>query len=574
MTIKTIDIPKRTTRTLLPENFKVSTWEELQPYFEELKTRNISSVNDLEKWMKDCSELEAVVEESVAWKYIKRTCDTANETYNKDFQFFVTEIQPKITPYYNNFNKKLIDSPFLKELDEEKYSIYIRGIKKALAIYREENIPLQIQAQTESKKYDEIIGAMTVEVDGKELTLQQATQYLKDTDRTKREEVFKKIAHRKEQDAEILQTLFNTLTSLRNQIAKNAGYKNYRDYMFDFLGRFDYTVKDCFDFHQSVTKEILPVIENFDRDNQQQMGLDSYKPWDTEVDPSGKAPLKPFKTGEELINKTIECFYAIRPYYGECLEIMKEMGHLDLESRKGKAPGGYNYPLYEIGVPFIFMNAVGSLVDIKVMVHEGGHAVHSFLSKDLTLTGFKNLPSEVAELASMSMELISMEYWHHFFDNEADLKRAKESQMKRSLSALLWIAAVDKFQHWIYENPEHTVEERTAAWNKTYGEFESKVIDWTGYEEIKANRWLSQLHIFEIPFYYIEYGFAQLGAIAMWRNFKKNPEQTLDNYEKALALGYTKSIPEIYHAAGIQFNFSQGYVKELLTFVKGELSKL
>jgi oligoendopeptidase F len=253
---------------------------------------------------------------------------------------------------------------------------------------------------------------------------------------------------------------------------------------------------------------------------------------------------------------------------------MKEMGHLDLDSRIGKAPGGFNYPLYEIGVPFIYMNAAGTLRDLVTMVHEGGHAIHSFLTRDLELTEFKSVPSEVAELASMGMELISMDFWDEFFTNEDDLKRAQKEQLEKVISTLPWVAAIDKFQHWIYENPNHTEKERYDKWKEIMNTFGSAVVDWSGFEDVRSNLWQKQLHLFEVPFYYIEYGMAQLGAIALWRNYKQNPEKTIKQYKEALKLGYTKSIGEIYKTAGIEFNFTRNYVRELMHFVSDELKKL
>jgi oligoendopeptidase F len=410
--------------------------------------------------------------------------------------------------------------------------------------------------------------------DGKEITMQKAASYLKDTDRKLREEMFYKMKERRAREEDGLNELFNKLTKLRHQVAVNAGYKNYRDYKFDELGRFDYTVEDCYAFHDSISSEIVPIIAKIDRERREALGLDSLKPWDTEVDITGKPPLRPVSSGEELTQKTIECFTRIRPYYGECIAVMREMGQLDLDSRIGKAPGGYNYPLYETGVPFIFMNSVGSHRDLVTMVHEGGHAIHSFVTRDLELTDFKRTPSEVAELASMAMELISMEHWHVFFPDAGDLKRARKEQLEKVLRTLPWIGAVDKFQHWIYENPQHTTEERNDAWIRIIRQFGSPEVDWTGNEDSQRRMWQGQLHIFEIPFYYIEYGMAQLGAIAVWRNYKRNPQQALDGYEAALKLGYTKSIPEIYSAAGIKFDFSAQYVKELADFVKEELGKI
>jgi oligoendopeptidase F len=303
-------------------------------------------------------------------------------------------------------------------------------------------------------------------------------------------------------------------------------------------------------------------------------GYDSLRPWDLDADPGGRQPLHPFTTGEDLIMKTIECFYRLHPLFGECLQIMNAAKHLDLNSRKGKAPGGYNSSLYETGIPFIFMNAVGSVKDLVTMVHEGGHAVHSFFTNNLPLMGFREVPSEIAEIASMSMELLSMEHWDVFFKNEDDLKQAKKEHLERILRMLPWIASVDAFQHWVYENPGHTDQERVHAWEKIFSRFSGRVVDWSGHEETRNRLWQSQLHIFEVPFYYIEYGFAQLGAIAIWRNFSRSPSSAIDSYVNALRLGYMKTIPEVYETAGIKFDFSRQYVKELATFVLEEMEKL
>lgn len=567
-------IPVKDPRRFLPENFGINSWTEVEPYFKELAGRKINSRKELEEWLLDINELDAVFSEDLAWRYIHMTCHTDNQEYSDSYQFYVSEIEPKAAPYYNELNKKLVASPFIKEIDQEKYRIFLRSVKKSLEIYRDENIPLFTEIQTEGQKYQSIMGALTIEHDGKEITMQRAASYLKEPDRKLREEVYYKMKTRRAKEEKELNELFTKLVGLRHKVGLNAGYKNYRDYKFDELGRFDYSVKDCYDFHDSIAREIVPIASDFDKERKKALGLDTLKPWDTEVDVTGKPPLKPFATGEELIAKTIECFYKIRPYYGECLAVMKEMGHLDLESRIGKAPGGYNYPLHETGVPFIFMNSVGSHRDLVTMVHEGGHAIHSFVTRDLELTDFKRTPSEVAELASMSMELISMEHWDVFFTNEEDLKRARREQLEKVLKTLPWIAAVDKFQHWIYENPQHTVAEREQAWIDIITKFGSTEIDWAGNEDVLRRMWQGQLHIFEIPFYYIEYGMAQLGAIAVWRNYKRNPQQALDGYERALKLGYTKSIPEIYSAADIRFDFSQQYVKELADFVKEELRKI
>jgi oligoendopeptidase F len=574
METKQIAIPGKPVRHFLPQQLTIDTWSKIEPYFKDLMDREIISVEGLEKWLKDRSELEAVISEEMAWRYIRMTCDTTNKEITDAFNYFVSEIEPHIAPYNNDLNKKLVENEYVPKLNKPEYNIYLRGVKKALEIYRDENIPLNTKISTDSQKYGAIAAAMTVNWKGEEITLQKAANVLKEADRTVREEIFFKMQERKSKDVGALNDLFSELLQLRHQVGVNAGFKNYRDYKFAELGRFDYTVKDCFDFHRSISKEILPISESINLRRKGKLKLDVLKPWDMDVDVDGKPALKPVKGGTELIDKSIACFYKIRPSFGEYLEIMKAMGHLDLESRKGKAPGGYNYPLYEIGVPFIFMNSVGAQRDVITMVHEGGHAIHSFVTRDLGITDFKSTPSEVAELASMSMELISMEHWDVFYSNKDELRRAKQEQLEQTLKSLLWIGAVDKFQHWLYENPEHSIQERMDTWEEIINEFSSNVVDWKGMEEIRKRGWQSQLHIFEVPFYYIEYGMAQLGAIAVWRNYKSNPEKALDQYEAALRLGYTKSIPEIYKAAGVEFNFSQEYVKELAQFVKGELEKI
>ncbi|MEO6150433.1 MAG: M3 family oligoendopeptidase [Mucilaginibacter sp.] len=561
------------TRKYIPAELEIK-WETLEPIYKELLARPINSAEELEHWLQDRSELEAALEENFAWRYIRMTCDTANEDLLKDYTYFATEIDPKISPYSNDLNKKLIDSEWLDKLDAEKFYIYFRGVRKALELFREENIPLQTEIQVEQQKYQGITGAMSVHIGDKEFTLEQAGALLKDTDRSKRQEAWEKITARRLQEKDKLNDLFNHLRSLRHKVALNAGFENFRDYMFQALGRFDYTPQDCYAFHAAIETEIVPILREQAEKREKALGLESLKPWDTDVDISGRPALKPFKNGSDLIEKSIQCFSNINRYLGERLEIMKDNNLFDVESRKGKAPGGYNYPLSETGAPFIFMNSANTFRDLTTMVHEGGHAVQTFLTADLELNDFKHCPSEVAELASMSMELISMDNWNVYFDNEEDLKRAKRDQLYDVLKTLPWVAVVDQFQHWIYTNPEHTTEERAVAWKQIYEPFGAGFVDWSEHAEAEANLWQKQLHIFEIPFYYVEYGMAQLGAIAVWKNYKENPEKGLQQYLEALKLGYTKTIKEIYETAGIKFDFSAGYVKELAAFVKAEMDAL
>jgi oligoendopeptidase F len=560
-------------RKYIPAQLDIK-WETLEPLYQELSNRAITSVEELEQWLRDRSELEAALEEDFAWRYIRMTCDTGNEELLKSYTYFATDIEPQIAPYNNQLNQKLVDNEYFSKLDESKYFIYLRGVKKALELFREENIPVQTQIQVEQQKYQGITGAMSVFIEDKEYTLEQAGAMLKGTDRNKRREVWEKITIRRLQDRQPLNELFDLLLVLRHKMSLNAGFENFRDYMFQALGRFDYTPQDCYAFHEAIETEVVPILREQAQQRQEALGLDTLKPWDMDVDVSGQPALKPFTDGADLVNKSISCFNRISPYLGERLEIMRDNGLFDVESRKGKAPGGYNYPLAETGAPFIFMNSANTFRDLTTMVHEGGHAVHTFLTADLELNDFKHCPSEVAELASMSMELISMDNWDVYFDNEEDLKRAKRDQLIDVLKTLPWVAVVDQFQHWLYTNPDHTDAQRTDAWVQIYNRFGAGFTDWSEHSDAQANLWQKQLHIFEVPFYYIEYGMAQLGAIAVWKNYKENPEKGLKQYLDALKLGYTKTIKEIYETAGIKFDFSAGYVKDLAEFVKSELAKI
>ena len=564
----------RKKRHFVSEDFVPGKWEIIEPYLKKLLDTDISDAATLEAWLRDRSELEAIISEDAGWRYIKMTCDTTVKEYQDAYTYFVTEIQPKIAPYSHLFNEKVIKCPYKDQIDDPAFRILFQNIEKDFQIFREENIPLNTEIQNNAKDYGSITGAMTITIDGKEMTLQQAATILESVDRERRYQAYQLIADRRYTDREKLDALFNKLISLRHQVAKNAGFDNFRDYMFTAMGRFDYTPQDCFDFHESVQSEVVPVLNDLAQERRKKLSLDTLKPWDKAVDPTGKPPLVPFNNTNDLVDKTIECFNRLDPFLGECIKTMKEIGHLDLDSKVGKAPGGYNYPLSEIGIPFIFMNATSTLRDLVTILHEGGHAVHSIVTKDLELVDFRHTPSEVAELASMSMELITMDHWDIFFQNADDLKRAKKEHLEQIIQTLPWVATIDKFQHWIYENPEHSVEDRKVRWNQIFAEFADQETNWRGQEKYRDYLWQKQLHLFEVPFYYIEYGFAQLGAIAVWKNYKENPGKGLEGYLSALKLGYTRSIPEIYKAANIEFNFSRAYITELIDFVKVELERL
>jgi oligoendopeptidase F len=565
---------KKPERHFLPEEFGVTDWAGLEPYFQDLDQRPLPTREALEKWLEDMSELDAVTSEDASWRQIRMTCDTENKQLEEAFTYFCMEIQPRIQPYADRLNRKLIENPHTKELDQKQYFTYLRAVRKKIDLFREENIPLQAELSVLAQQYGVISGKMTVEVNGKEYTLQQASKFLESPDRTLREEVYRKIQERRFQDKDALNELYSKLIGLRNQTALNAGFANYRDYKFEDLGRFDYTKEDCYQFHEAVKEYVLPLVDKLNEHKKKKLGLDSLRPWDTEAEPAGIDPLRPFGSTEELITKTIACFDRLDPFFGDCLRTMKKMGRFDLESRKGKAPGGYNCPLAETGAPFIFMNSSGQMGDLTTMVHEGGHAIHSFLAHPLELSAFKEYPMEIAEVASMAMELFSMDHWELFFNDKNDLARARAHQLERVISIFPWIATIDKFQHWIYENPGHTLEERREKWVEILTSFSSGVFDWQGLEKYRPHSWQRQLHLFEVPFYYIEYGIAQLGAIGLWKQYKENKEKALSNYTMALSLGGTRTLPELYDTAGLKFNFSKDHIKQLMEFVSKEVENI
>jgi oligoendopeptidase F len=560
-------------RKFLPVDLVVTCWTDLEPYALRLLDFKLSGVSDLENWLKMRSEFDSVLEEDKAWLFIKQSSDTSNSLHADAFSEFVKNIEEKYAMLSNQLNEKLIDFCSRNNYPAE-YEIFIRTVKRQIEIFRDENVSIQSALEVEEQQYGAITGAMVINYKDEELTLQKAQNILKSVNRRERKIVFKLIWERRLLDSEKLQSLLTGLLDKRQQIARNAGYINYLEYRFAQLGRFDYSIADCERFHESVAEAVVPVVEKINEARRKALQLNALKPFDLEVDVDHLPPLKPFNSVSELTKRTIACFSEIDKDFGSFLSIMEANGYLDLDSRKGKAPGGYNYPLHESNVPFIFMNATHNLRDLETMVHEGGHAIHSFLSSDLEFVYYKETPAEIAEVASMAMELISMEHWHHFFPDSSELRRAKLSQLEGVISVLPWVATIDKFQHWMYTHPGHTAEERTKAWIDTEEKLAGNIVNWEGLEKFHKITWQKQIHLFQFPLYYIEYGIAQLGAIALWKNYKANRKVAISAYRKALAMGYSKSLPELYKAACIEFNFSRDYILSLVDFVWSEYENL
>ncbi len=559
----------------IPQGFHIEKAADLTALYQSLLDRKPASEAEFRDFLLDVSDLESFISEDMAWRYIRMTCDTSNKDHEEAYLHFVQNIQPQLAPLEDALNKKLVSAPFWEALNTEPaFHIYYRSIKSAVDLFREENIPLQAELSTLAQEYSAIQGAMSITWKGEEITLQKASNLLMETDAEVRKNAWILIQERRQQDATKMDSLFTKMIQLRHQVALNAGFENYRDYMFVALGRFDYTAEDCKNFHTSIEQHAIPLLKESHQKRKEHLGVSVLNPWDLQVDSLMREPLKPFDGGDELRDKGIAVLQELDPFFAQCLQTMKEKGLLDLSSRVGKAPGGYNYPLARTNMPFIFMNATSNLRDVETLLHEAGHAIHSFQMAPLTLNAFKNTPSEVAELASMSMELLSMSAWNHYFNNETDLTRAKTEQLEGVIGTLPWIATIDAFQHWIYENPNHSSEERKNQWKMLLKRFGTGMVEHGEYESFLDFAWQRQLHLFEVPFYYIEYGIAQLGAIGVWRNYLQGePSKALEAYKAFMKLGYTQSMGDIYETAGVKFDFSAEYVQELMHFLAHEWHK-
>ncbi len=550
----------------------ITNWENVEKEFTKLLELPLNSPDDLIHLLEQATELGLIIGDELSWRYIRMTLNADDETYEQNYTTYYASIYSKVLPYNFEIQKMFYNSPYRKQLNPEVYGHLNQIISNYIELFREENIPLKVQEAELNNKYGSIYGKMTAVFDGQERTMAQIGTYLKNPDRKIREEAWRLRFKKLQENSKDFDQLFDELKGIRMQMAKNAGFDNYRDYMHRNMGRFAYTPQDLMNFHDAVEKTVLPFLKEQTKHRQEILRLESVRPWDTSVDLDGKV-LKPFETTDEFVIKAIRILEKVYPEYADQLQKMQNTGLLDLENRKGKAPGGYNNGLNELGSSFIFMNAVKMHRDVVTLLHEAGHAMHSMSMPHISIEYYRETPSEVAELASMSMELLTMDYWDEYYKDADDLKKAKRDQLEGTLAFLPWCMIVDAFQQWMYTHPEHTVEERYDYF-MTLSERFGTGVDWSGLEELRKISWMFQLHIFEVPFYYIEYGMAQLGALAIYKNYKQNGKKAIQAYQDFLDLGYTKPVDELYRAAGIKFDFSNQYLSELVDFVKQELDQL
>lgn len=564
--------------TFIPEDFDASSWENIEPYVDDLIQRNLSCSSCLEKLISDSSNLAEHISETGALLYIGMTCDTENQTKKNDFLNFVENIRPKLSKFSDKLNRRIAEHPSVGDLPD-RYDLMIRGIKSDIDIFREENIPLGVEQTKLVTKAQGITGGMTVEFEGEERTFPEMKAFLESNNRSVREKAWKSMVSRWMNDSEELSEIFDELIKIRHEIAKNAGFDSYTNYMFKAMHRFDYTVEDCLTFHNSIEKVCMPIVREINEKRRSSFNLEILSPWDVNEksgsgpDIEGKNPLRPFDNVGEMVQKLSELFHKMSRDLGNKFDKLVEMDTLDLETRKGKAPGGYQYYLEKSRVPFIFMNAAGLQGDLETMIHESGHAFHSLYCGHLDLIDERNYPIEFAEVASMSMELLTQDEWKIFYDNDDEVNRAILSHLEGVVFLLPWIATIDAFQHWIYANPNHTREERTEYWLSLRDRFGSKM-DWKDNEDFRELSWQQQGHLFGVPFYYIEYGIAQLGALQLWQTHRKSPEKALKDYENAMKLGNTKILPELFAAAELKLGFDEKHVDSLINEVKTAMAEV
>ena len=564
--------------TFIPEDFDASSWENIEPYVDDLIQRNLSCSSCLEKLISDSSNLAEHISETGALLYIGMTCDTENETKKNDFLNFVENVRPKLSKFSDKLNRRIAEHPSVGDLPD-RYDLMIRGIKSDIDIFREENIPLGVEQTKLVTKAQGITGGMTVEFEGEERTFPEMKAFLESNNRSVRENAWKSMVSRWMNDSEELSEIFDKLIKIRHEIAKNAGFDSYTNYMFKAMHRFDYTVEDCLTFHNSIEKVCMPIVREINEKRRSSFNLEILSPWDVNEksgsgpDIEGKNPLRPFDNVGEMVQKLSELFHKMSRDLGNKFDKLVEMDTLDLETRKGKAPGGYQYYLEKSRVPFIFMNAAGLQGDLETMIHESGHAFHSLYCGHLELIDERNYPIEFAEVASMSMELLTQDEWQIFYDNDDEVNRAILSHLEGVVFLLPWIATIDAFQHWIYANPNHTREERTEYWLSLRDRFGSRM-DWKDNEDFRELSWQQQGHLFGVPFYYIEYGIAQLGALQLWQTHRKSPEKALKDYENAMKLGNTKILPELFAAAELKLGFDEKHVDSLINEVKTAMAEV
>jgi len=556
-----------------PQELLDLTWSQVGPIAKELVEHPIQDAN-LESWLMDWSDLSRTISETYKRRYVASTVDTNDPLAQECYAAYLDDIHPNWLTVEQKLKKKLLASG----LQPQGLEIPLRNMRAEAAIYREANLPLLSEELKLCTEYDQIIGAQTVIWEGKEVTLMQLQPVFLEADRAKRERAWRLSAERRLQDRLALNDLWTRFMGVRRQIYTNANLPDFRAYKWQQLLRFDYTPQDCASFHQAIEEVVVPAATRLYEKRRQKLGVQSLRPWDLDFDLYGREPLTPYRETQELLDKTGVIFHKVDPQLGDYYDAMRRGNLLDLENRKGKAPGGYCESFDLARQPFIFMNGVGINDDVLTLLHEGGHAFHAFEMAPLPFHSQTQITNETAELASMSMELLASPYISDDqggFYTPQDAARARLNHLEVNLLFWPYMAVVDAFQHWIYEH--HAAASDPARCDTKWLELWQRFmpgVDWSGLEDSLVTRWQRQSHIYENPFYYVEYGLAQLGAAQIWRNALTNQAKAVSDYRKALALGGTVSIPQMFAAAGAKFAFDSVTLREAITLMENTMHSL
>lgn len=539
-----------------------------------LLEQTIESPDDLKQYLRKYCEFYRIYVENYAWKYIRKTTQADNPDHQQEFNRFYNQVVSEVDKYEDKLNRKFYESSYRNQLDHKYFAQMNRIISNQIELFREDNIPLSVEDNEVHSQYDVKMSQIKVPFRGEELTIQQTGKFFLESDRETRKQAWLARSDALENEKKFFHELMDKLIRIRNRKAHNAGFSNFRDYQHLALNRFDYTPEDIYEFHESVEKEVMPFIDERYRMRKQKLGIEKLRPYDLQVNIFGEK-LVPFQNVSELIDNGIRALGNVNPEFGKHLEMMRNSGFLDLDNRPGKAPGGYNFPLEEHGTSFIFMNAIGVQRDIETLFHEAGHALHHANMKNIPYHIYLHPSSEIAELASMSIELLSNDQWVLYYPDSSQFKQARVTHLESAIMLLPMVMQIDGFQHWLYLNPDHSHKEREDKYLEIFSRYHQHTcLNWEGLERHIKNRWMIPGHPFSNPFYYIEYAISQLGALAIYRNYKLDPDKALNDFERFTGLGYSRSLKEIYQAAGIEFSFSGDYIRSLVEFVRLELEEL
>lgn len=564
--------------SFVPASFNPADFASIEPLGQWLIDRPLNTADDLQQWLADLSALLCAIYERRSRVNIEYSCHTDVPEKEQAYMHFVEHIQPKLAPLMFKLQQRYVQSAARTPLEADpSFKQLGREWDADVSIFREANVPLQTELSKLNSEYDKLCGAMLVEFDGKTQTLQQMGRYLEEPDRAIREQAWRLIADRRLADRDKGDDIYDRMIALRHQIAQNAGFDDFRGYTWKAMQRFDYTPESCVAFADAIEQAVMPLVEKLTVARQAALKLEKLRPWDTAVDPRNRPALKPFDPANVpvFVEKTRQIFNRVDPKLGEQFGKLQFERNLDLDSRKGKRPGGYQASLELSKEPFIFMNSAGVQRDVETMLHEGGHAFHYLAAvAKQPLIYFRHSPLEFAEVASMSMELLGGPHLDLFYTNQADHQRALRTHLEGIVKFFPWMATIDQFQHWLYANPNHTRDQRTAHWLSLMQRFGGKHIDWTGCEAARESLWQRQLHLYHVPFYYVEYGIAQLGALQVWQNYRKDPRKALSQLLDAFALGGSRPLPELFKAAGIRFDFTAATITPLMNAIGEELAKL